>query len=267
MQCVVLNAKNDARGGGDHRRGRRVRRGHGVHADGRARHRHPPRRHDSRRTTTRSPSWAGCYVIGTGAVPVSRGWTTSCAAGRAGRATPAARSCSRQLADDQVVQYAPDATAGDEPDDDGRARRPDDAAVRGPRAAGRRGRAAGDPPQHLALHPADRAPAQGAAGAPRRGAARPIWRRRSWRRARRSGGRRSRRRSTTRCSSEAARQIVLFHLDQRGPTTWRSSRTCASASTCARSAQGDPDRRVPPHRDPRVPQDLRRDRRRGPRTR
>ncbi len=45
VECVVLNAKNDAAGGRDRGRGGQPRRDHGVHPDGRPRHRHPARRH------------------------------------------------------------------------------------------------------------------------------------------------------------------------------------------------------------------------------
>ncbi len=44
VPAVLLNAKNDAEEAAGHRRGRQVRHGHGVHPDGRARHRHPARR-------------------------------------------------------------------------------------------------------------------------------------------------------------------------------------------------------------------------------
>ena len=41
VPAVVLNAKNDAEEAARHRRGRQARLGHGVHPDGRPRHRHP----------------------------------------------------------------------------------------------------------------------------------------------------------------------------------------------------------------------------------
>ena len=94
------------RGGGDHRRGRRVRRGDRLHPDGRPGRRHPPRRQRPRPTGTRSPSWAGS-TSSAAAGTTAAGSTTSCAAGPAGRATRAARSFFVSLEDDLVVRATP----------------------------------------------------------------------------------------------------------------------------------------------------------------
>ena len=94
VPAVLLNAKNDAEEARGHRRGRQVRHGHGVHPDGRARHRHPARRIRREPTTTGSPSWAGCTSLAPAAITPS-GWTTSCGAAPDARATRGRRCSSR----------------------------------------------------------------------------------------------------------------------------------------------------------------------------
>ena len=81
------------RGSGDHRRGRRARRGHRLHPDGRPRRRHPPRRQRRQATASGSPSSAAS-TSSAAAGTTAAASTTSCAAAPAARATRAARSSS-----------------------------------------------------------------------------------------------------------------------------------------------------------------------------
>ena len=105
VPAVVLNAKNDAEEAAGDRRGRQARRGHGLDPDGRPRHRHPARRlrrSDRPLRKKRWSNWVGCtWSAPAGTTP--NGWTTSCAAAPAARATrvrrcssPAGKTTSRR---------------------------------------------------------------------------------------------------------------------------------------------------------------------------
>ena len=161
VECVVLNAKNDDKEAGDHRRGGRVQRGHRLHSDGRARHRHPPRR-QRREGPRRVEGLGGLFVIGTARNDSRR--IDDQLRGRAGRqGDPGESVFFASLEDELVTRYAPDAKPMAAADDDGpsRTRTP---TGRRPRPARRRGRRPGDPPQHLALQPPDRPAPPRAAG-------------------------------------------------------------------------------------------------------
>jgi len=119
VQCVVLNAKNDAQEAaivaeaGAHRAvtvsTQMAGRGTDIRLGGSA----APEDHD------KVAELGGLLVIGTGRYQSSR--LDDQLRGRSGRqGDPGGSVMFASLADDQVVQYAPDATAGDEPDDDGR---------------------------------------------------------------------------------------------------------------------------------------------------
>ena len=117
LPCVVLNAKNDAEeaaivaeAGG---RGR----DHRVHPDGRAGHRHPAGRQGPA-TTARSPSWAGCWVIGVGRHASSR--LDDQLRGRAGRqGDPGGSVFFLSLDDELITTCAPDAAWPRRTDADG----------------------------------------------------------------------------------------------------------------------------------------------------
>ncbi|HEV7650713.1 MAG TPA: accessory Sec system translocase SecA2 [Actinophytocola sp.] len=119
VQCVVLNAKNDAQEAaivaeaGAHGAvtvsTQMAGRGTDIRLGGKA----APEDHD------KVADLGGLLVIGTGRYPSSR--LDDQLRGRSGRqGDPGGSVMLSSLADDQVVQYAPDATAGEKPDDDGR---------------------------------------------------------------------------------------------------------------------------------------------------
>ncbi|HEV7652556.1 MAG TPA: accessory Sec system translocase SecA2 [Actinophytocola sp.] len=119
VQCVVLNAKNDAQEaaivaeagayGAVTVSTQMAGRGTDIRLGGSA----TPQDHD------KVADLGGLLVIGTGRYQSSR--LDDQLRGRSGRqGDPGGSVMFASLADDQVVQYAPDATAGDKPDDDGR---------------------------------------------------------------------------------------------------------------------------------------------------
>ncbi len=119
VQCVVLNAKNDAQEAaivaeaGAHGAvtvsTQMAGRGTDIRLGGTAR----PEDHD------KVADLGGLLVIGTGRYQSSR--LDDQLRGRSGRqGDPGGSVMFSSLADDQVVQYAPDATAGEKPDDEGR---------------------------------------------------------------------------------------------------------------------------------------------------
>jgi preprotein translocase subunit SecA len=118
VQCVVLNAKNDAQEAaivaeaGAHASvtvsTQMAGRGTDIRLGGKAN----PADHD------KVADLGGLLVIGTGRYQSSR--LDDQLRGRSGRqGDPGGSVMFASLADDQVVQYAPDATAGDKPDDEG----------------------------------------------------------------------------------------------------------------------------------------------------
>jgi preprotein translocase subunit SecA len=119
VQCVVLNAKNDAQEAaivaeaGAHAAvtvsTQMAGRGTDIRLGGKAN----PDDHD------KVADLGGLLVIGTGRYQSSR--LDDQLRGRSGRqGDPGGSVMFSSLADDQVVQYAPDATAGEKPDDEGR---------------------------------------------------------------------------------------------------------------------------------------------------
>jgi preprotein translocase subunit SecA len=119
VQCVILNAKNDAQEAaivaeaGAHGAvtvsTQMAGRGTDIRLGGKA----APEDHD------KVADLGGLLVIGTGRYPSSR--LDDQLRGRSGRqGDPGGSVMFSSLADDQVVQYAPDATAGEKPDDEGR---------------------------------------------------------------------------------------------------------------------------------------------------
>ncbi len=119
VQCVVLNAKNDAQEAA-------IVAEAGAHGAVTVSTQMAGRGTDIRLGGTATPSdhdkvaeLGGLLVIGTGRYQSSR--LDDQLRGRSGRqGDPGGSVMFASLADDQVVQYAPDATAGDAPDDDGR---------------------------------------------------------------------------------------------------------------------------------------------------
>jgi len=118
VQCVVLNAKNDAQEaaivaeagafGAVTVSTQMAGRGTDIRLGGKD----TPEDHD------KVAALGGLLVIGTGRYQSSR--LDDQLRGRSGRqGDPGGSVMFASLADDQVVQYAPDATAGDKPDDDG----------------------------------------------------------------------------------------------------------------------------------------------------